>query len=406
MRVLLFDSFLGASGHHVEYAGHIARYLSGQGDDVILATLDRPPDEIAPALQEVAPKVHFLSDGDSSRVTGLMGWPLVEARGVHRCLRLAAREDVDVVHFLSLDRSELAVFASCSLRTHPPAMFGTLFKPYFVGEAHKSVGPGKRLFHDASRLALGRMLRGGIMQGLFVHSERTKSLLEATFSDDVPSERIVVVPDPAKEPPRMTKKQARAELGLSGDAPMILFFSRARYDKGPDILLRALARLEGDWLAVLAGEPATVGEREAASCRRTLQTSQRLVTRFGFILEPDADRYFRAADVVVLPYRKAFEGTSGVLQRAAAAGKPVIASDVGDVGPTVRDAGLGTLVPPESQEALAAALQDFLGRPDELQREVEPRTLAHASANNWRILGRETRTRYLDALGASAHNRL
>lgn len=403
MRVLLFDHFLGESGHHVEYAGHIARYLGGEGDDVTLATWARPPSSTLPGLEEVARKVSCLSDGGSnSRMARFMGWPLIETQGVHRCLRLALREDVDIVHFLALDRSELAVLASLSLRTHRPAVFGTLFKPYFVHAAHETVDPGRRLFHDASRLALGRLLRRDMMQGLFVHSDRIKSLLQATLSADIPSGKIAVVPDPAKEPPTMTKEQARAELGLPGDTPMILFFGGMRHDKGPDILLRALSALDGDWLAVLAGKPATVGEREADACRRTLPASGRLVTRFEFVPEPDADRYFRAADVVVLPYRTVFDGTSGVLQRAAAAGKAVIASDVGDVGPAVREAGLGTVVPPESHEALAAALQDFLGRRDEVQREVEPRALDYARANDWRILGAATRASYLLALRSRA----
>lgn len=52
--------------------------------------------------------------------------------------------------------------------------------------------------------------------------------------------------------------------------------------------------------------------------------------------------YFALADVVVMPYQ---EGTtSGVLKLALAFGKPVIATDVGDVGETLR-AGVGVLLP-------------------------------------------------------------
>jgi glycosyltransferase involved in cell wall biosynthesis len=315
---------------------------------------------------------------------------------------VAQREDCDIVHFLVLDRSELAVLASLSLRAHRPTVFGTLFKPYLVHTADESVGPGRRLSHSASRLALSRLLEREMMRVLFVHSDRTKSLLLARLSGRIPSEVIAVVPDPAKDAPTMTKGRARKELGLPGDIPMILFFGGMRHDKGPDILLRALSALNGDWLAVLAGPSGGVGEREADACRRTLPAGGRLLTRFEFVPEHDADLYFRAADVVVLPYRRAFDGTSGVLQRAAAAGKTVIASDVGDVGPAAREAGLGIVVPPESPQALAGAMQDFLGRRDELEREVEPRALEYARAHDWRKLGAVTRACYLRAFRTRA----
>jgi glycosyltransferase involved in cell wall biosynthesis len=398
LRVLLFDH--ATAGHHLEYAGHIARYLGNEGDDVLFATWARPLSPIVPSVEEVVGKVAYLADeGSVSRLARAAGWPLVEAQGVHRCLRLATQEGVDVVHFLCLDRSELAMLASLSLRTRRPALFGTLMKPYFVHDAHETVSAGRRLFHGASQRALSRMLRKGMMDGLFVHSERTKSLLSARFSEPSLARRISVVPDPAKEAPAISMEEARAALGLPGRIPVILFFGDARYDKGPDMLLQALRRLRGDWVAVLAGAPVDVGEEDAEACRGVLQFPDRLLTRFGYIAEADADRFFRAADVIVLPYRTSFKGTSGVLRRAAASGKPVIASDVGDVGPDVMEAGLGRVIPAESVEHLAMALQDFLGRREQLTRDVEPRALEYARANDWRVLGRATRAKYLSVLG-------
>jgi glycosyltransferase involved in cell wall biosynthesis len=196
----------------------------------------------------------------------------------------------------------------------------------------------------------------------------------------------------------MSTEDARLALGLPLGIPIILFFGGARFDKGPDILLQALPRLRGEWLAVIAGSAGLIGEQEADVSRRLLQDPGRLITRFELISDLDADRYFRAADILVLPYRNHFKGTSGVLQRAAASGKPVIASDVGDVGPSVREFGLGTVVPPEEPKALADAIQGFLARDRQLIREIEPRAIAYARANDWRILGNKVRATYLRAV--------
>ena len=159
------------------------------------------------------------------------------------------------------------------------------------------------------------------MDALFVHSERMKSVL-ATRLPKAAGSKIVVVPDPAKEAPAITKEQARTDLGVPLNAPLILMFGDTRVDKGPDILLRALPLLKGDWIAAMVGEPVIVSEKEAEACRLTLKDPSRLITRFRYIPEPEADRWFRAADVIVLPYRRIFKGTSGVLRRAAASGSP------------------------------------------------------------------------------------
>jgi glycosyltransferase involved in cell wall biosynthesis len=388
LRVLLFD--WATDGHHLEYAGYIARYLREAGDVVVFATWNEPSGRVT---GEEFDGIRYLA---GARTDGR--WQSVIARSVPKCLALAARERVDVVHFLYLDRSEIALFASLALHSRSYALLGTLFWPYFVHDTGESVGLAKRLFHATSSHALVRLLRDSRMDGLFVHSERIKRLLLDRFGDESLGGQIQVVPDPAKDPPEISSVDSRAALSLPSKVPLILFFGDARADKGPDILLEALPHLKGSWVAVMAGSPGIVGEAEAGACRRRLADPERLITRFGYVAEADVDRYFRAADVVVLPYRRSFKGTSGVLLRAAASGRPIIASDVGDVGPSVREARLGTVIPAESPEHLASALQIFLERRDRVKQEVEPRALTYARANDWRVLGRAIRARYLAAL--------
>jgi glycosyltransferase involved in cell wall biosynthesis len=313
-------------------------------------------------------------------------------------LMLASHERVDVVHFLYVDRCELAILMSLHRQSRPAAVFGTLFWPYFVHEGLEQLSWGKQLFHSVNQRALNRLLSRGIMSGLFVHSERIRTLVAERLSGPSIRDRISVVPDPAKEAPPITHEEAREALGLPATDPVLLFFGDARPDKGPDILLKVLPELAGDWVTVFAGAAGAVGEAEAEACRRALPDPCRLVTRFGYVPEAEADRYFRAADVVILPYRKAFKGTSGILRRAAASGKPVIATDVGDVGPTVREAGLGVVIPPESAVHLAAALRDFLAHRVQVTSAVEPRAIEYARSNDWRILGTLTREQYVAAL--------
>jgi hypothetical protein len=59
---------------------------------------------------------------------------------------------------------------------------------------------------------------------------------------------------------------------------------------------------------------------------------------------------------------------------------------------------LGTVVPAESPDDLAAALQDFVKRWRQVAEEVEPRAAEFARRTHWRVLGEETRARYVSAI--------
>jgi hypothetical protein len=129
----------------------------------------------------------------------------------------------------------------------------------------------------------------------------------------------LLVPDPDQGGSRKSHTRSRGRLPgcrlptQSCSSPVML-----EPDTGPDTLLRVLPELAGDWVTVFAGAARAVGEAEAEACRRALPDPGRLVTRFGYVPEAETDRYFRAADVLILPYRKTFKGTGGILDQPPA----------------------------------------------------------------------------------------
>jgi len=72
-----------------------------------------------------------------------------------------------------------------------------------------------------------------------------------------------------------------------------------------------------------------------------------------------------AMDLFVLPSLN--EGMGRALVEAMAAGRPVIASNVGGIPAIVEDRRTGLLVPPGDVVALAAAIDELLRRPDVAQ---------------------------------------
>ena len=85
-------------------------------------------------------------------------------------------------------------------------------------------------------------------------------------------------------------------------------------------------------------------------------------TALRFVSNAELAGAFRAADLVVLPYREIDQ--SGVLFTAMAFGKPLLLTRVGGF-PEIEGA---ELVAPGDPEALAHALTELLADPDRLKR--------------------------------------
>jgi len=152
---------------------------------------------------------------------------------------------------------------------------------------------------------------------------------------------------------RWTRESAREALKLEGD--VVLFFGYVRRYKGLDVLLDAwpLVRARRPATLVVAGEfyedPAPYRARAAAAGG---EPQVRLLERY--LDDSEVEAVFKAADVVVLPYRAATQ--SGVTHVAYALGLPVITTDVGGLSETVRPDETGLIVPPGDPAALAGAI--------------------------------------------------
>lgn len=133
--------------------------------------------------------------------------------------------------------------------------------------------------------------------------------------------------------------------------PRIAFTGRLAPDKGPDILLEALALMpRGGPPAYLLGE----GRMRPQLERRAAELGL-VVSLPGWVDEPG--RWVAGAAALAAPSRDEAWSQSVVL--AMALGTPVVGASVNGL-PEVLAGGRGILVPPEDPHALAAALADVL----------------------------------------------
>ncbi len=163
-------------------------------------------------------------------------------------------------------------------------------------------------------------------------------------------------------PRRAPRDEARRALGLPGGACVVAVLGRISGWKGQDVLVRALADLPEDVVALVAGEPWRGEERhlrELEQAATALGVSGR-VHLAGFVEDPALA--YGAADVVVVPSKQPDPLPNAALE-AAAAGCCVVASDHGGLPEILRDGVTGILVPPGDSAALAAALAPLADDP-------------------------------------------
>jgi glycosyltransferase involved in cell wall biosynthesis len=162
----------------------------------------------------------------------------------------------------------------------------------------------------------------------------------------------------------LSREDARQALGLPAAGTVLGWVGRLSPEKGPDVMLKALAQLERP--EVILSMVGSGAEREALDAQAAGLVVAAQVRWHGLV--PDARRLYRAFDAFVLSSRT--EGTPISLFEAMTARVPVIATAVGGVPDVLRESE-GWPVSPGDPDALAAAIRAALVDRAESSRRAE-----------------------------------
>ncbi|MCW2876493.1 MAG: UDP-N-acetylglucosamine [Sphaerisporangium sp.] len=195
-----------------------------------------------------------------------------------------------------------------------------------------------------------------------------------------------------------SRDDARRRLGLPPGAVLLLFAGRVQPLKGPDVLLKAAARmiqndprLAGRLVVAIVGGPSGAGR---ANPGHLAELAADLGITGQVRLEPPCHQavladWYRAATAVVVPSHAETFGLVAV--EAQACGTPVVASAAGGLRTAVRDGVSGVLVEGHDPARYARVLADLVAAPHRL-RALGQAAVAHASRFGWdeavdRLLG-------------------
>jgi glycosyltransferase involved in cell wall biosynthesis len=161
-----------------------------------------------------------------------------------------------------------------------------------------------------------------------------------------------------------------------------------------------LAQSSADYRLVIAGRPKNCEAYWEAIQRRLANPKLRfyVTERIEYVPDADTEIYFKAADVLVLPYVHIFQ--SGVLFLGYNFGLPVIASDVGSLREDIVEGKTGFVCKPRDSIDLAKEIECYFS--SELYRRLDAhRQEIRAFANekySWTKVGEMTQAVYRSLL--------
>ena len=164
----------------------------------------------------------------------------------------------------------------------------------------------------------------------------------------------------------MNAEEVRRSWGAKDGQKVFLAFGYIRNGKNLDLAVQALAHVPEAFL-VVAGSVASSKDKSFEYYRELaaqLGVVDRCYFLEGFVADNELEKYFAGTDFVLLTYASSFHSQSGVLNLAARARKPVLASaSPSPLIESVRKFKLGITVEPDSAAAIVNGMKELLSAP-------------------------------------------
>jgi glycosyltransferase involved in cell wall biosynthesis len=354
-------------------------------------------DQVDSPEMHTTPGVRFLNLHGSREEAGLAAKMLRVLVYYARLIRYAASSEAKIFHILW--NGKFQYFDRTALM-----LYYKLLGKKIVLTAH-NVNAGVRDSNDSWINQATLKIQYRVADHTFVHTEKMKRELLRDFG--VQERAATVIPfgiNNTVPNTDLTGAEARRRLQIAENEKTILFFGAIRPYKGLEYLVEAFLRIAANqpqYRLIIAGAPRKDTEQYLAEIERTIDNhpqGNQIIRRIQYVPDEETELYFKAADVLALPYTHVFQ--SGVLFLAFNFGLPVIATDVGSIGEDIVEGRTGLVCKPRDPQGLASALEKYfasdLFKNLDIQRK-EIKDYANAR-HSWDLVGEITRGIYLESL--------
>ena len=238
-----------------------------------------------------------------------------------------------------------------------------------------NVNAGRRDSNDSWLNRFSLKCEYALSDHIFVHTEKMRNELSSEFG--VSPCKVSVIPfgiNNTTPNTSLSTGEAKRRLGLVNDDKAILFFGNIAPYKGLEYLAAAFGELlqtDLSYRLIIVGKPKGDENYWGRVHRAIVQSgiADRVIERIEYIPDEQTELYFKAADVLVLPYTHVFQ--SGVLFLGYNYGLPAIAADVGSLREEIVEGETGLIFKARDSSALARAIEQYFA--SDLFRQLESR---------------------------------
>jgi glycosyltransferase involved in cell wall biosynthesis len=256
-----------------------------------------------------------------------------------------------------------------------------------------NVNARKRDGGDSLLNRLSLRIQYRLSDHILVHTEKMKGELVAEF--DVVEDKLSVIPfgiNNTVPDTTLSTAEAKRQLGLRQHDKTLLFFGNIAPYKGLGYLIAAFANIlkaDSTYRLIIAGRPKGDERywREIEQAITHDAIRERIIQKIEYVPDEQTELYFKAADVLILPYTHVFQ--SGVLFLGYAFGLPAIATNVGSLSNDIIEGETGFLCRPKNPADLGRTIRRYFAS-DFYQnletRRAQIRRFAN-ERNSWTLVG-------------------
>ena len=238
-----------------------------------------------------------------------------------------------------------------------------------------NVNAGKRDENDSWLNRISLKVQYTLSDHILVHTEGMKREMITEFR--VPENKVSVIPfgiNNTVPNTTLSTEEAKRSLGLAANDKALLFFGNIAPYKGIEYLVTAFREVmnaDPSYRLLIVGAPK--GRLDYwKKIERTLRNSDirdRVIQKIEYVPDEATELYFKAADLLILPYTHVFQ--SGVLFLGYSFGLPAIVTDIGSLKEEVIEGKTGFVCKARDPADLAKAIMKYCE--SELFRNLEGR---------------------------------
>lgn len=279
---------IGISGHRLIYLNNLLQAVSAESFAVL------PENK-----EKVTGRCRHIPSPAIRKISGYRKW-------IKDLKKIAVEEHPDVIHFL--DGDTIMRYFGWGLSKFQPCKIVITFHHFFPGKLRE--------------ISMKRMLKSADMG--VVHTEEILNKIKAFGCQN-----IKCVPYPC-----FLKTSMQKGRGTQNHPPVLLALGGTRYEKGLDILLAALKSVELPFKLIIAGAATDFDEEYITKAIQSYSSS--VICNLQILSEEEVLVYLQCSDIIVLPYRKIFDGASGPMCEGVYLGKTIIGPGHGSLGEMIK----------------------------------------------------------------------